>query len=62
MTDQTPSADAQELRLEPELRKALEAILLVVDEPVGVDTLAQVLEVGTDEVEDGLITLAAEYA
>lgn len=63
MTDQqTGTADPQELRLEPELRKALEAILLVVDEPVGVDTLAQVLEVGTDEVEDGLITLAAEYA
>ena len=64
MSDQTEThdpADAQELRLEPDLRKALEAILLVVDEPVPVDTLAQVLEVGADEIEDGLITLAAEY-
>ncbi|CAN5287443.1 hypothetical protein BH23ACT9_BH23ACT9_31130 [soil metagenome] len=51
----------QELRLEPELRKALEAILLVVDEPVDVQTLAQVLEVGADDVEDGLLALAAEY-
>jgi segregation and condensation protein B len=53
--------DPQELRLEPELRKALEAILLVVDEPVDVATLAQVLEVGAGEVEDALIALAAEY-
>ena len=52
---------AQELRLEPELRKALEAILLVVDEPVPAETLAQVLEVGMDEIEDGLLALAAEY-
>ena len=51
----------QELRLEPELRKALEAILLVVDEPVDVDTLAQVLEVGAGDVEDALLALAAEY-
>lgn len=51
----------QELRLEPELRKALEAILLVIDEPVEVETLAQVLEVGVGEVEDGLLALAAEY-
>lgn len=53
---------AQELRFEPELRKALEAILLVVDEPVDVQTLAQVLEVDADDVEDALIGLAAEYA
>lgn len=53
---------AQELRLEPELRKALEAILFVVEEPVTVDTLATVLEVPAAEVEDGLLTLAAEYA
>ncbi len=63
--DDTPPVEhmsgMQELRLEPELRKALEAILLVVEEPVQVDTLAQVLEVATDEVEDALLTLAAEY-
>jgi segregation and condensation protein B len=58
---QPAPAGAQELRLEPELRKALEAILLVVDEPVDVEILAQVLEVGTDDVEDGLLALAAEY-
>ncbi len=55
------ASDPLELRLEPELRKALEAILLVVEEPVEVQTLAQVLEVATDDVEDALITLAAEY-
>lgn len=57
----SPPDAPQELRLEPELRKALEAILLVVDEPVDVDTLAQVLEVSADDVEDGLLSLAAEY-
>ncbi|WP_370324972.1 SMC-Scp complex subunit ScpB [Euzebya sp.] len=58
MSDATGST---ELRLQPELRKALEAILLVVDEPVDVETLAQVLEVAADEVEDGLLALATEY-
>ncbi|MGI9016620.1 MAG: SMC-Scp complex subunit ScpB, partial [Euzebya sp.] len=65
MSDVTTPAQAgpvQELRLEPELRKALEAILLVVDEPVDVTTLAQVLEVGADEVEDALLALAQEYS
>ncbi|MGI9016742.1 MAG: SMC-Scp complex subunit ScpB [Euzebya sp.] len=65
MSDVTTPAQAgpvQELRLEPELRKALEAILLVVDEPVDVTTLAQVLEVGVDEVEDALLALAQEYS
>ena len=62
VTGERPTDDsAQELRLEPELRKALEAILLVVDEPVPAETLAQVLEVGMDEIEDGLLALAAEY-
>lgn len=50
------------LRLQPELRKALEAILLVVEEPVPVDTLATVLQVPEAEVEDQLLSLAAEYA
>lgn len=48
--------------LDPELRKALEAILLVVDEPVDAVTLAQVLEAPTDDVTDTLTALAAEYA
>lgn len=52
---------APQLRLESELRKALEAILLVVDEPVAVTTLAEVLEVAPEEVEDDLIALAREY-
>ena len=61
-TSTTPVAtEPREWRLEPELRKALEAILLVVDEPVEVETLAQVLDVPTGDVEDGLIALAAEY-
>jgi segregation and condensation protein B len=56
-------APSQELRLGLDVvRKALEAILLVVDEPVPVDALAQVLEVAADDVEDALIGLAAEYA
>ncbi|MEE8603487.1 SMC-Scp complex subunit ScpB [Euzebya tangerina] len=58
-SDEDPSST--ELRLEPELRKALEAILLVVDEPVDVESLAQVLEVPPGDVEDGLLALAAEY-
>lgn len=47
--------------LGPELRKALEAILLVVDEPVDANTLAQVLEVPTDQVVATLHTLRGEY-
>ncbi|SDR12180.1 SMC-Scp complex subunit ScpB [Thermostaphylospora chromogena] len=46
---------------EPSLRAALEAILLVVDEPVGEMTLAQVLERPTAEVAATLRELAAEY-
>lgn len=45
----------------PELRKAVEAILLVVSEPVDANTLAQVLEVPTEEVTATLHTLRAEY-
>jgi segregation and condensation protein B len=48
-------------RGDPELRKAIEAILLVVDEPVRPDEIAQVLEVPTDEVTGTLRTLRAEY-
>ena len=43
------------------LRTALEAILMVVDEPVGDVTLAQVTERPTDEVAAALRGLAAEY-
>lgn len=44
-----------------ELRPSLEAILMVVDEPVSVVTLAQVLERPVAEVEAALPALAAEY-
>ena len=54
MTDTAFTADA-------ETRKALEAILLVVDEPVAATTLAQVLEVATDDVVATLRALRAEY-
>jgi len=46
---------------EPGLRAALEAILLVVDEPVAEVTLAQVLERPTGEVAALLRELSAEY-
>ena len=45
----------------PRLRAALEAILLVVDEPVLEVVLAQVLEHPRDEVAAALRQLAAEY-
>ncbi|MEO3862570.1 SMC-Scp complex subunit ScpB [Acrocarpospora sp. B8E8] len=46
---------------EPQLRAALEAILLVVDEPVAEVTLAQVLERPTHEIASTLRELAGEY-
>lgn len=46
---------------DPETRKALEAILLVVEEPVEANTLAQVLEVATEDVVLTLRALRAEY-
>jgi segregation and condensation protein B len=45
----------------PTLGAALEAILMVVDEPVPEVTLAQVLERPTHEVSTAIRTLAAEY-
>ena len=45
----------------PSLRTALEAVLLVVDEPVSEVTLAQVLERPTEEVLATLQALAVEY-
>lgn len=47
--------------LDPEVRKAIEAILLVVDEPVEANTLAQVLEIATDDVVSILQNLRREY-
>jgi segregation and condensation protein B len=45
----------------PPLKTCLEAVLMVVDEPVGVVTLAQVLERPTAEVGEALRELAEEY-
>jgi segregation and condensation protein B len=45
----------------PPLKTCLEAILMVVDEPTSVVSLAQVLEHPTAEVADALIELAEEY-
>jgi segregation and condensation protein B len=45
----------------PSLRAGLEAILLVVDEPVQEVTLAQILERPRDEITAALRMLAAEY-
>ena len=55
-TDSTPTFVP-----DPETRKALEAILLVVEEPVDANTLAQVLEVPTDDIVATLRALRAEY-
>lgn len=46
---------------EPSLRAAVEAILLVVDEPIDVVTLAQVLERPRGEIADVLEGLRDEY-
>ncbi len=54
----SPQADSG---LDAESRKALEAILLVVEEPVDANTLAQVLEAPTGQVETTLRALRAEY-
>lgn len=43
------------------MRRALEAILFVVEEPVDAGTLAQVLEVPTEQVLAGLHALRREY-
>jgi segregation and condensation protein B len=64
--DAEPTADAAELRsvemiYEGELRAALEAILLVVDEPVTDVVLAQILDQPTERVAALLEELSAEY-
>jgi segregation and condensation protein B len=50
-----------ELTVLPDLRAALEAVLLVVDEPVDDVTLAQVVERPREEVNAVLRDLAADY-
>ncbi len=50
-----------ELAGEPSLRAALEALLLVVDEPVNEVTLAEVVERPREEVAAALRDLSAEY-
>jgi segregation and condensation protein B len=50
-----------ELTVLPDLRAALEAVLLVVDEPIDEVTLAQVVERPREEVSTVLRELAADY-
>jgi segregation and condensation protein B len=57
----TEHADETEDTPLPGLRTALEAVLLVVEEPVDEVTLAQVVERPRDEVGQVLRELAAEY-
>jgi segregation and condensation protein B len=45
----------------PTLRASLEAILLVADEPIPVNVIAQVVERSTDEVSAALAELAGSY-
>ncbi|MFX4292986.1 SMC-Scp complex subunit ScpB [Streptomyces bohaiensis] len=56
-TDAPESADANRLPLRP----ALEAVLMVVDEPVREEHLARILDRPRQEVSDALRTLAQEY-
>jgi segregation and condensation protein B len=53
--------DAPEAEAGPSLRAGLEAILMVVDEPVPEVTLAQILERPREEIVTTLRDLAAEY-
>jgi segregation and condensation protein B len=46
---------------EVELQRCLEAILMVVDEPVSELVLAQIIEAPTEEISAALISLAAKY-
>lgn len=66
MTETDPAAASggdqlRSMRLDPELRRALEAILLVVEEPVSAAALAEVLEVPVEEVTEALRALRAAY-
>lgn len=53
--------DPDTAELDPGLRLGLEAILLVVEEPVAANTLAQVLEIGEPQIVDALRLLRREY-
>ncbi|MCW2859585.1 MAG: chromosome segregation and condensation protein ScpB [Actinoallomurus sp.] len=57
----TPEPEDAAGAAEPSLRAGLEAILLVVDEPVPEVTLAQIIERPREEVSVTLRELAAEY-
>ncbi|MBX6355050.1 MAG: SMC-Scp complex subunit ScpB [Micromonosporaceae bacterium] len=59
--DEEASSGPLALVADAELRGALEAILLVVEEPVSEATLAQVLQQPTERVAELLSGLAAEY-
>lgn len=57
----SPAGAGEQAEALPPLRAALEAVLLVTDEPVPALTLAQVVERPTAEVVGGLTELAADY-
>ncbi|MEV7970293.1 SMC-Scp complex subunit ScpB [Sphaerisporangium sp. NPDC088356] len=57
----SPEDTGETAEPEPSLRAALEAILLVVEEPVAEVTLAQVLERPSREIAEALVALSAEY-
>jgi segregation and condensation protein B len=61
MSDDLEIVVDPELVVLPDLRAALEAVLLVIDDPVDEVTLAQVVERPTEEVAAILRELAAEY-
>ena len=61
MSEQPAAVSATHSGELPPLRAALEAILMVVEEPVDTGVLAQVLELPREEVEATLHELAAEY-
>ena len=45
----------------PELNRSIEAILMVVEEPVSEVVLAQIIEAPTEQVFEALHALSAEY-
>jgi segregation and condensation protein B len=47
--------------LTPDIRRALEAILFLADEPVAASNLAQLVEVGRRDVEETLRSMAEDY-
>jgi segregation and condensation protein B len=59
--DHTAASPADGMAAEPPLRQALEAVLIVVDEPVDETTLAQVVRRPTENVRETLEKISAEY-